>query len=191
MNNVILILFSHPAIHKSRVNSRIIDSVSNLDGVTFHDLYETYPDFLINVPLEQNLLNDHEYIIFQHPLYWYGCPAILKEWMDLVLEYGFAYGPGGDSLNGKKMMSVISAGGSRDAYKTDGYNKHTVREFLVPFEQTANLCGMQYLPPLVIHDAISLDLNQEIHHITKLYQNILKLLREEKINLNKSVNSNI
>ena len=185
MNNKILILFSHPAIHKARVNSRIIESVKNIEGVTFHDLYETYPDFLINVSREQNLLKDHEYIIFQHPFYWYGCPAILKEWMDLVLEYGFAYGPDGDSLNGKKMISVISAGGSRDAYKTDGYNKHTIREFLVPFEQTANLCGMHYLPPLVIHDAISLDLNQEIHHISKLYQNILKILKEGKFDLNK------
>ena len=88
-------------------------------------------------------------------------------------------------LNGKKMMSVITAGGGRDAYTADGYNKHTIREYLAPFEQTANLCGMKYLPPLVVHNAISLDLNLELHHITKLYQNILNLLIEGKVNLNK------
>jgi glutathione-regulated potassium-efflux system ancillary protein KefG len=185
MNNKILILFCHPAIHKSRVNSKIIESVRNLEGITFHDLYETYPDFLINIPLEQALLKEHEFIIFHHPFYWYGCPAILKEWMDLVLEFGFAYGPGGNKLNGKKIMSVITAGGGRDAYTAGGYNNHTIREFLAPFEQTASLCGMQYLPPLVLHNSISIDLNLELHHFTKLYQNILKLLLQGRVNLNK------
>jgi glutathione-regulated potassium-efflux system ancillary protein KefG len=38
-------------------------------------------------------------------------PGVLKEWMDQVLTYGFAYGNGGDALQGKKMQLVISTGG--------------------------------------------------------------------------------
>lgn len=33
-------------------------------------------------------------IVFQHPLYTYSCPALLKEWLDRVLSRGFASGPG-------------------------------------------------------------------------------------------------
>ncbi|NIT14440.1 MAG: NAD(P)H oxidoreductase [Candidatus Dadabacteria bacterium] len=183
MNNKILILFTHPAIHKSRVNKRIIEYVRNLEGITFVDLYEKYPDFLIDVSSEQITLKEHEIVVFHHPFYWYGCPAILKEWMDLVLEYGFAYGPGGNELKGKKMMSVITAGGSKDAYKKGGYNNHTVREFLLPFEQTANLCGMQYLPPLVIHDAINMNLNLDLHQYAELYKNILIMLRDDRVKM--------
>ncbi len=67
-------------------------------------------------PREQKLLLDHDLIVFQHPFYWYSCPAIVKEWLDLVLENGWAYGPGGTRLAGKFMMSAVSTGGSEMAY---------------------------------------------------------------------------
>ena len=55
-------------------------------------------NFFIDVHAEQKLLLDHDIIIWQHPFYWYSAPAIIKEWMDLVLEHGFAYGENGRSL---------------------------------------------------------------------------------------------
>jgi glutathione-regulated potassium-efflux system ancillary protein KefG len=36
-------------------------------------------------------------IVFQHPLYTWSCPALLKEWLDRVLSRGFASGPEGTS----------------------------------------------------------------------------------------------
>jgi len=137
--NQILILFAHPALEKSRVNRQLIRSVHGLDGVTIHDLYETYPEFNIQVKVEQDLLLAHDIIVFHHPFYWYSSPALLKEWQDLVLEYGFAYGEGETSLRGKKFLSAITMGGGEKAYSRDGYNRYTIRELLVPFEQTARL----------------------------------------------------
>ena len=185
IKNKILILFAHPAIYKSRVNKRLIDSIRSIEGTTFHDLYETYPDFYIDIDKEQKLLKNHEIIVFHHPLYWYSSPAIIKEWMDLVLEFGFAYGPNGTALSGKKLMNVITTGGGKEAYTQDGLNKHTIREFLITFEQTANLCNMQYLPPLVIHDAIKMDVNLELHQYAELYKNILILLRDDNADFTK------
>jgi hypothetical protein len=69
------------------------------EAVDISDLYEEYPDFYINVKREQQLLIEHDIIVFQHPFYWYSSPAILKQWEDLVLEFGFAYGPGGTKLH--------------------------------------------------------------------------------------------
>lgn len=146
----LLILFAHPALQKSRVHRHLVDRASEVSGALLHDLYEAYPDFLVDVAREQALLLEHDVIVFQHPLYWYGAPPLLKQWMDLVLEHGWAYGSAGTALRGKWLVPVVSAGGGEDAYRPGGMNRHTVREFLLPLEQTARLCGMRYAPPWVV-----------------------------------------
>ena len=85
-----------------------------------HDLYEAYPDFDIDVRREQELLAAHEVIVLQHPFYWYSAPALLKEWQDLVLEHGWAYGSGGTALRGKALLSAPSrpAGARRPTGRT-------------------------------------------------------------------------
>ena len=69
--NKILVLFGHPAFKRSSINAALRDAVENLEGITFHDLYGSYPDFLIDVVHEQKLCESHDIIIFQHPFYWY------------------------------------------------------------------------------------------------------------------------
>ena len=149
-----LILFAHPALEKSRANKALIEKAGTYDHVTVNDLYLHYPDFNIDVQREQELLVQHDRIVFQHPLYWYSTPAIVKEWFDRVLVYGWAYGKDGDSLVGKRARSVVTAGGAEEAYCGSGYNKYSVPELLRPIEQTANLCGMEYLTPLVFYNAL-------------------------------------
>jgi glutathione-regulated potassium-efflux system ancillary protein KefG len=146
----ILILFAHPLFEKSRIHAHLLQAAKTVSDVTIHDLYQIYPDFDIDVDREKNLLLTHEIIIWQHPLYWYSGPALLKQWLDLVLEHGWAYGKCGNFLARKKVFNVISSGGSLQAYQPGGYNQYTIREFLRPFEQTATLCGMIYWPPFWI-----------------------------------------
>lgn len=147
----ILILFAHPALEKSRVNRRLIEAANAVDGVTIHDLYEAYPDFDVDVAREQALLESHDVFAFHHPMYWYSTPALLKQWQDLVLEHGWAYGEGGTKLAGKWFLSVLTTGGPETAYRTSGVNHATVRELLRPIEQTVRLCGVEWLPPFVVH----------------------------------------
>jgi putative NADPH-quinone reductase len=126
------------------------DAVHDLDSVTLVDLYAAYPDFQIDIDREQARLLAHDVIVFQHPLYWYSTPAILKEWQDLVLEHGFAYGSDGTALHGKVFFNALTAGGLEAAYRAEGYNHFTIRELLHPIEQMAMLCGMTYLPPFAL-----------------------------------------
>jgi glutathione-regulated potassium-efflux system ancillary protein KefG len=161
----VLVLLAHPALHLSRVNRALSRSLEGLEGVTIHDLYEAYPDFDIRVEHEKELLLGHSIIVWQHPFYWYSTPAILKEWQDHVLEYRWAYGPGGHALAGKTLLSAISAGGPASAYTPEGSNRFTMRQLLTPAEQTARLCGMSYLPPFVVHGANHIsdaDLNEAV-----------------------------
>lgn len=146
----VLVLLAHPSLDRSEVNRPMADAVRSLDGVTLSDLYAEYPDFQIDIDREQAQLLAHDVIVFQHPLYWYSTPAILKEWQDLVLEHGFAYGSGGTALHGKIFFNALTAGGLEAAYCAKGYNHFTIRELLHPVEQTAALCGMIYLPPFAL-----------------------------------------
>ena len=91
----VLVLYAHPAPHKSRINRRLATAAREVDGITFRDLYELYPDFVIDVEEEQKLLKEHDVIVWQHPFYWYSAPSLVKEYLDLVLTYGWAYGEGG------------------------------------------------------------------------------------------------
>ncbi len=179
--NRILILFAHPALERSQINRRLIKAAQTIDSVTIHDLYERYPNFHIDIKFEQNLLLNHDIVVFQHPFYWYSSPAILKEWQDLVLQYGFAYGQGGTALRGKKLLSAITTGGREEAYGRQGYNHFTIRELLAPFEQTAQLCGMEYLPPFVIQGTHQLREPQQIAAQVEAYQTALLALRDRTL----------
>jgi glutathione-regulated potassium-efflux system ancillary protein KefG len=153
----VLVLFAHPSPRRSRVHQRLADAVRGLDGVTVHDLYAAYPDFDIDVPHEQALLAAHDVVVMQHPFYWYSTPAILKQWQDVVLEHGWAYGSEGTALRGKLLLSAISTGGLESAYCREGGNRYTVGELLSPLAQTAFLCGMEFLPPFVVHGTHAMD----------------------------------
>ncbi len=159
----VLVLFAHPALEKSRVHQRLVARVPDHPDVTFHDLYERYPRLDIDVRGEQALLDAHDTVVLQFPFYWYSTPPMLKQWQDLVLEHGWAYGSTGTALRGKTMLCALSAGGPREAYQEGGYNRLTVRALLAPLERTAILCGMHYLPPWIVYGThgLSLDVMEE------------------------------
>jgi len=180
--NRILVLFAHPALEKSRVNRNLMAAVRDLPGVTFHDLYEAYPEFDIDVQREQSLLVEHEIIVLQHPFFWYSTPALLKEWQDLVLEHGWAYGSEGRMLEGKRALSVVTTGGSEPAYEPNGHNRFTMRQFLAPIAQTFRLCGVEYLPPFVVHGTHGMTAEKVRSHADD-YRRLVEALREERVKL--------
>lgn len=181
MKNKILIIFAHPRLERSLNQSKLINSIPDIPEITFHDLYEKYPDFDVDIEFEQKLLLEHQIIIWQYPFYWYSSPPLLKQWIDLVLSFGWAYGPGGIALLGKMVFSAITSGGQRSAYSKDGHNRFTINQLLAPFEQTAFLCKMVWLPPFVIHGTHRISESERQDHIVQ-YGKILKKLAEGDFN---------
>jgi glutathione-regulated potassium-efflux system ancillary protein KefG len=184
LNKRILILFFHPRFEDSKVNVKLVEGVKQLSGVTFRDMYEIYPDFNINIIEEQKILLEHDIIIWHHPFYWYNCPPLMKQWLDLVLEYGWAYGSNGKMLAGKWAMNVISSGGNFNVYHKEGRNRFTHREFLNSFDQTAHLCLMEYLPPFIVPGANKLS-SAEIEDYMIRYEQIVHFLMKDKIDVSK------
>jgi glutathione-regulated potassium-efflux system ancillary protein KefG len=182
----VLVLFAHPALEKSRVNRRLIAAAGEVEGVTVHDLYEAYPDLHIDVRREQVLLEEHDAIVFQHPLYWYSTPSILKEWQDLVLQHGWAYGTGGRALEGKVTFNAVSAGGPESAYRPEGHNRFTLRQLLVPWEATARLCLMRYLPPFVVFAALRMKRASELDGPAGEYRRLLEALVADRVDVERA-----
>ena len=146
-------LYAHPASYRSTVSQALFNAIRGLTGVTARDLYAEYPAFDIDVQREQRLLKKHDVIIFLCPLYWHSTPALLKEWQDLVFEYGFAYGPEGLALKDKLFFCSLSTGGKAQDYQPGGKCPYSLKELLSPLETSVRLCHMQYLPPFVLFDA--------------------------------------
>ncbi|MBW3695664.1 flavodoxin family protein [Vibrio sp. T187] len=182
----VLVLFAHPSLHRSEVNKPLFEQAKKIEGVTTVDLYAEYPTFNINIDKEQKRLVDHDVILFQFPLYWYSTPAILKEWQDLVLEYGFAYGSDGHALQDKTLFCAITAGGREDAYQSEGYNHFKIRELLHPIEQTASLCGMHYLAPFALFGARTALEEKRIDQHIELYRDLLTALVDDKIDIKRA-----
>ena len=183
----ILILFAHPRIDRSEANAHMIKEIHDLEGITLVDLYAEYPRFEIDVNKEQQRLLDHDVIVFQHPLFWYSTPSILKEWQDLVLQYGFAYGSEGHALDDKLFLSAITAGGDKSAFTREGYQHFEIRELLTPIEQTATLCRMIYLPPLVLYAAGHATEQNRLEPHAKDYARLLKALRDDRFNVKEAL----
>lgn len=149
------VLAAHPHWRESRVNRRLLAAARGVPGVEVVDLYGRYPDYAIDVPAEQARVARAGLLVLVHPIQWYSMPPLQKLWLDEVLAYGWAYGAGGGALRGKDLWLVATTGGPEASYHPASYNRYFFDAFLPPYEQTAALCGMRFLPPLVLHGARS------------------------------------
>jgi glutathione-regulated potassium-efflux system ancillary protein KefF len=153
----VLLLFAHPYPDRSRANRRLLQGARGLAGVELRSLYDLYPSFDIDVPAEQAALRRAYAVVWQHPMYWYSVPALLKHWFDKVLARGFAYGQGGTALSGKRCLWVVTTGGDAASFGEEGMHRRPLAEFSPVIEQTALFCGMRWEAPLVLHGAHRVD----------------------------------
>jgi glutathione-regulated potassium-efflux system ancillary protein KefF len=164
MNPAIYVIAAHPNWRDSRVNRLLLrtaqDAAATTLRVTVCDLYTLYPDYCIDIAAEQARVAAAQLIVLVHPIQWYSMPALQKLWLDDVLTYGWAYGGdsvtnSGTALRGKDLWLVATTGGPETSYHPQSYNRYFFDAFLPPYEQTAALCGMRFLPPLILHGAHS------------------------------------
>jgi glutathione-regulated potassium-efflux system ancillary protein KefF len=171
-NADIYVIAAHPAWRASRVNRPLMEAAGALPRVRLQDLYSSYPDYAIDVAAEQSALARARLVVLLHPIQWYSMPPLQKLWLDEVLTYGWAYGEEGRALQGKDLWLVASTGGPEDSYHPQGYNRYFFDAFLPPYEQTASLCGMRFLPPLILHGAHNVDAPALARHVDIFSQRV-------------------
>ncbi|MFC0232805.1 NAD(P)H-dependent oxidoreductase [Vagococcus entomophilus] len=137
-----LIIVSHPNVQDSTTQSFLKKSAA-LEEVTWHHLENNYTYTTIDSVKERNLLVQHDRIILQFPLYWYSAPAMLKQWMDVVLSEKL-------SLRGKEFGLVVTIGVKEKAYQAGGSEQFTLSELLRPFQAIARHFQMIFLPVFTI-----------------------------------------
>ena len=182
----VLIIVAHPALHRSRINAQLMTTAAQQEHTEIVDLYNTYPDFEIDISAQQDRLAATDIIVFQHPMYWYSTPALLKEYVDLVFSHGFAYGEGTKKLAGKVLTQAVSMGGDAQSFHSDGFNRFTVAELLRPMEATAHFCGMRWLAPFVTHGGHTIQ-DHEITAASEHYGAWLQQLIGGQIPLKESI----
>lgn len=147
---MITVLHAHPHPARSIGGRVLLDAIRDVPGVDIRSLYDLYPDFAIDVEAERAALASTRLLVWQHPLHWYGVPALLKLWFDDVLAEGWAFGSR-RALAGKDCLWVTTTGGGTDAFRPSGRHGHPFDAFATPVAQTARFCGMNFLPPIVVY----------------------------------------
>jgi len=175
----IVVVQAHPYPDHSRANRALGEAIIGLDGVHVRPLYGLYPDFSIDVEAEQRALEPASVVVWQHPMYWYTAPALLKLWFEKVLTAGWAYGPGGTALQGKRCLWVVTTGGDDLDYTPEGVHQHSFDAFTAVVRQTAQFCGMVWLEPLVVHGAPA-RADAELQEFGARYRAYLTALRDEE-----------
>lgn len=163
-----LVLVFHPNLSDSRLNRRWAEEMEKQPDVTIHRVYEAYPNEEIDVDAEQKLMEQHDRVILQFPIYWYSSPSLLKKWQDTVLTYGWAYGSTGNKLHGKELLLAVSVGASEDSYTAEGAFSFTLTELLRPFHATSNMIGTRYLTPYAAFGVMQLT-DEQIEQTVKDY----------------------
>lgn len=149
-----LIIVSHPQIENSTINKRWVEELEKYpDHFTIHNIYSTYPDGKIDIEKEQKLIEAHDTLILQYPLFWFNCPPLLKQWMDDVFTYGWAYGSKGNMMKDKKIALAISAGIDEEDFQEDGEWKVTIEQLILPFKTTALYTKSDFRGHFVLYDS--------------------------------------
>ncbi|HAS1000517.1 TPA: NAD(P)H-dependent oxidoreductase [Enterobacter cloacae] len=173
-----LVIVAHPNLTNSRINKRWVEALrQHPEHITVHDLHASYPDGRIDAPAERALIEAHQHIVFQFPMFWFSTPAFLKQWIDEVVTFGWAYGPGGDKFEGKSLMLAYSTGGTVEAYQAGGQNHFSPSELTKWLELTAIFVRAKFLPSHILHGAGHGLSDEALEESTKAY--ISRLVKSE------------
>jgi len=77
---MILVIYAHPYPAHSRACAALVAAIRDAEDVQVRSLYDLYPDFDIDGQAERAALAGAQLIVWLHPFYCFGGPALLKHW---------------------------------------------------------------------------------------------------------------
>lgn len=149
-----LVILAHPDLGTSRINAAWAAAIRAEPDITLHDIHACGP---FDGEAERQRLLGHDRIVLQFPLTWYSCPPLLSVWQGLIMQRGWAYGPGGRALRLKTLGIAFSTGSNGRDYTPEGRYGRRLEEITTPFELMAVHTGMHYLPHFALTGVRELD----------------------------------
>jgi NAD(P)H dehydrogenase (quinone) len=113
-----------------------------------------------DIRAQQEKLSRAEGIVFIHPVWWAGAPAILKGWVDRVFSMGFAYkfdektGHPVGLLKHKKGLVINTAGAGEEDAEASGMTKTINR---AEVEGVLKFCGVREARHVIFYNVIMTD----------------------------------
>lgn len=150
--NETIVLSGHPNLEQSYANKTILSRIQTIEGVDIRYLINMYPNYQINAKAEIEALIKAKNIVLQFPFHWYGVPPILKMWIDTITT-PLVYGEPKGALKNKLLIISTTTGGPEESYSPTGYNKYTMKEFLLPLMKFGDSLGMNVIDPVITHSA--------------------------------------
>lgn len=147
-----LVIITHPDLKNSVINRRWKEEVEKNARIGIRCICDLYPDGVIDVETEHKLLEQYDRIVFQYPLYWYSAPFMLKKYMDDVFTDGWAYGTGGDKMEGKEIGAAVSCGSAESAFVEGGAQCHSLAYYLGVFDGIAAFLRAKYIGYFAFYD---------------------------------------
>ena len=173
----IAVICAHPDLKNSRANRMLIEEIEQNPKIAVSRLYEKYPDFKIDIGEEQRILHQANTIILQFPLFWYSCPALLKEWIDQVFTEEFAYGNNAHGVRGKNLMIALTLGADAqfcaEVDPAEKSNLFALSNSLKPFESTAVYCSMNWKPSFTIF-SVDQQTDEQLRDKARIYRKIIE-----------------
>lgn len=129
-----LILVDHPNYCQSVINKRWIEELEKYpEEFTIRILQDHIENSKFNIEEEQKIVEAHENLVLQFPIYWFSCPSNMKRWLDEVVCFGWAFGDKEEFLN-KKVAIAASFGVLEENLSQNGRYKYSSDEIFIPFE---------------------------------------------------------
>ena len=113
-----------------------------------------------DVKAQQEKVSQADGIVFIHPIWWTGPPAILKGWIDRVFSMGFAYildekdGHPTGLLKNQKALVINTAGGTEEEAKTYGSIDALKK---IQDELMLGFCGINDVNHVIFYNVIMTD----------------------------------
>lgn len=156
-----LVLVFHPNLTQSKANQQLVhrlqqeQSIQPQSDYQIIDMYQLYPDGIIDVTAETTRLLSCSRLVLQFPVFWYSTPPLLKAWQDAVLTpmYYLNYATEGALLQGLPVLLAATAGNTLEAYGPQGSNRYALEQLFIPLKATAHRCGWVWHSPFVLYQA--------------------------------------
>lgn len=146
-----VVIFAHNDLEKSLSNNIIVENLADQENIEVRNLISLYPDYKIDIQAEQEAIVEADTIVLQFPFFWYSAPAILKAWIDDVLQYGFAFGSNGDKLAGKNLVLSFTTGAPEQVYLNQ-QGENIIPGMLSPFKGTSDMIQTNYIDPVISYN---------------------------------------